>query len=44
MNIEDDIVKTSVFEVEKSNEKAAEIMRLIYPLISSNQTIELVFS
>ncbi|WP_273399539.1 hypothetical protein [Traorella massiliensis] len=44
VNIEDDIVKTSVFEVEKSNEKAAEIMRLIYPLISSNQTIELVFS
>ena len=25
VNIEDDIVKTSVFEVEKSNEKAAEI-------------------
>lgn len=44
VNIEDDIVKTSIFEVEKSNEKAAEIMRLIYPLISSNQTIELVFS
>ena len=44
VNIEDDIVKTNVFEVEKSNEKAAEIMRLIYPLISSNQTIELVFS
>lgn len=44
VNIEDDIVKTHVFETEKSNEKADEIMRLIYPLITSDQTIELVFS
>ena len=42
--IEDKIVKVNVFEIEKTVPKADEIMRLIYPLISANQTIELVFS
>ena len=42
--IEDDIVNIQVFELEKSDKKAEEIMRLVYKNIKLNQTIELTFS
>ena len=42
--IEDDIVNINVFEIEESEAKAEEIMRMIYKTIQANQTIELIFS
>lgn len=44
VSIKTNIVSVNVYEVDKSTEKADEIMRMIYPLIDKNQTIELVFS
>lgn len=42
--IEKSIVKVNVFEIEKSDQKANEIMNQIYTIIKPNQSIELVFS
>ena len=44
VQIEKDIVHINIFEVEKSDKKAEEIMKMIYSHIKSNQTIELIFS
>lgn len=44
VQIENDIVHVNIFEVEKSDKKAEEIMKFIYSHIQSNQTIELIFS
>lgn len=44
VSIKTNIVSVNVYEVDKSTEKADEIIRMIYPLIDKNQTIELVFS
>lgn len=42
--VEDGIIKVNVFEIKKSNEKAAEILNLVYSKVKPNQSIELVFS
>lgn len=44
VHIENNIVHVNVFEVEKSDKKAEEIMKMIYSHIQPNQTIELIFS
>lgn len=44
VQIEKDIVHVNVFEIEKSDKKAEEIMKFIYSHIKPNQTIELIFS
>lgn len=44
IQIEDEIIHVNIFEIEKSDSKAQEIMKIIYPHIQSNQTIELIFS
>lgn len=44
VSIQDDIIHVNIFEIEKSVEKAEEIMLFIHPLILENQTIELIFS
>lgn len=44
VTIENNMVKVNVFELEKSKEKADEIMKIIYSKIKPNQSIELVFS
>lgn len=44
VSIEEDIVHVTIFEIEKSEKKAEEIMLLIHPLIHDKQTIELIFS
>ena len=43
VRIENEIVHVSIFEIEKSDKKAEEIMKLIYPHIQVQQTIELIF-
>lgn len=42
--IDEKIVKVNIFEIEKSDQKANEIMNVIYTVIKPNQSIELVFS
>lgn len=42
--IDNDIANINIFEIEESNEKAEQIMSLIYKTIKPNQTIELIFS
>ncbi len=44
VTIENNMVKVNVFELEKSKEKADEIMKIVYSKIKPNQSIELVFS
>lgn len=44
VTIENNMVKVNVFELEKSKEKANEIMKIVYSKIKPNQSIELVFS
>lgn len=44
VQIKNDIVHINIFDVEKSDKKAEEIMKLIYSQIQANQTIELIFS
>ena len=42
--IEKEVVHVNVFELEKSDKKAEEIMKMIYSHVKANQTIELIFS
>lgn len=44
VSIEENIVHVNVFEIEKSEKKAEEIMFLVHPFVKENQTIELIFS
>ena len=42
--IENKVVSINIFEVEESSKKAEEIMTLVYKLVGSNLSIELIFS
>lgn len=44
VQIENEVIHVNVFEVEKSDKKAEEIMKMIYSHVKGNQTIELIFS
>lgn len=44
VQIENEVIHINVFELEKSDKKAEEIMKLIYSHVKGNQTIELIFS
>ena len=44
VQIKNDIVHINIFDVEKSDKKAEEIMKMIYSHVKANQTIELIFS
>ena len=42
--IENKVASINIFEVEESSKKAEEIMTLVYKLVGSNLSIELIFS
>lgn len=44
VQVENEVIHVNVFEIEKSDKKAEEIMKMIYSHVMDNQTIELIFS